>query len=118
MTNEGDNDVPAGDNIPLDPVTQLETFTPQIKQHEEKLAQLEAENAFLRAENASLITQNEDINIDARTRFYTYVNPMKPLDENPITTCITQSTLRRESNVKTWARRTHVFPTSEPVKNR
>ncbi|CAA7052714.1 unnamed protein product [Microthlaspi erraticum] len=48
----GDDTAPT--ETPTVTVAQLEALTAQMKQNEERLAQIQAENATLRAENASL----------------------------------------------------------------
>ncbi|CAA7061848.1 unnamed protein product [Microthlaspi erraticum] len=49
----GDDTTPT--ETPTVTVAQLEALTAQMKQNEERLAQIQAENATLRAENASLV---------------------------------------------------------------
>ncbi|CAA7046920.1 unnamed protein product [Microthlaspi erraticum] len=59
----GDDTTPT--ETPTVTVAQLEALTAQMKQNEERLAQIQAENATLRAENASLVR----LAIDIENRF-------------------------------------------------
>ncbi|CAA7026091.1 unnamed protein product [Microthlaspi erraticum] len=65
------------DTAPTVTVAQLEALTAQMKQNEERLAQIQAENATLRAENASLV--------QARNRYRAPVPPMQSFDTPPLT---------------------------------
>ncbi|CAA7012912.1 unnamed protein product [Microthlaspi erraticum] len=71
----GDDTTPT--ETPTVTVAQLEALTAQMKQNEERLAQIQAENATLRAENASLV--------QARNRYRAPVPPMQSFDTPPLT---------------------------------
>ncbi|CAA7032152.1 unnamed protein product [Microthlaspi erraticum] len=71
----GDDTAPT--ETPTVTVAQLEALTAQMKQNEERLAQIQAENATLRAENASLA--------QARNRYRDRFPPMQSFDTPPLT---------------------------------